>query len=144
LSCHCMWQPFWTPISTISFGIVNNILNFTMYSRVLFFLRTCAIQIYICNLTISVIVTTESECAPIRVKIGCRLELSSKTEIQDSYFQEQITGISIISNKIETKKTVPQQKPNIKYWSKPLSRQKLETSHLFQPLDQWWIPRSSF
>jgi hypothetical protein len=38
-----------------------------------FFLRTCAIQIYICNLTISVIVTTESECAPIRVKIGCQL-----------------------------------------------------------------------
>ena len=37
------------------------------------------------------------------------------TIIDDSYFQEQITGISIISNKLETKQTVPQQKPNIKY-----------------------------
>jgi hypothetical protein len=37
------------------------------------------------------------------------------TIINDNYFQEQITGISIISNKLETKKNVPQQKPNIKY-----------------------------
>jgi len=37
------------------------------------------------------------------------------TIIDDNYFQEQIIGILIISNKLETKKKVPQQKPNIRY-----------------------------